>query len=473
MDRFEVKNMEIIFKLLILTYLSSLALAKVSIRPEPSPEVGIMSGESKYYQCVSTSKLEKLIWINPNGQEIVSDPNNGIYTVYILKKNTIKLELKNPKKSDSGIYKCISKNEQNQETSSASFKLHVFNPTVLKATKESYQVNEGDSVRLECLVTSDKDATVEFMWMFGQQDLSQDSRYRIEVSRERSHNLQEIQTISRLEIRNVSKENDGNYVCSVDTTNRFISDSKELKLTVRVQYKPRFDEKTPKSIWVKEETVQQGGPLSVNISCIVHADPEAHISWFTLDKRPVDTTRQTGGVLAKIEGSSNLSTLMLTFRNVDEIRNPRSNSRIKYKCIAENSQGADSRIFEIKTGRIPDSPMVLSLDYKDGAIILELNETNVEPPIDIYRLEISDEAHLFNKSNSKDNTSYVIETALARGEHKVHVYARNPVGWSERPYSSYILSVVNHSNNLNINLKLISTILVISLIYNILLFNNK
>lgn len=93
-----------------------------------------------------------------------------------------------------------------------------------------------------------------------------------------------------------------------------------------------------------------------------------------------------------------MSTLMLTFRNIDEIRNPRPNSRIKYKCRAENTQGADSRLFEIKIGRIPDSPMVVRLDYKEGAIILELNETNVEPPIDIYRLEISDEqAHLFNK----------------------------------------------------------------------------
>lgn len=439
-----MESLSIISLLTILLIITGSIEAKVSIRPEPNGEVGIMSGESKYFQCIGSSNKEKLYWINPQGQEIVNDPNNGIYTVHIVKKNTIKLELKNPTKQDSGVYKCVSRNEQNQEISSAFFKLHVFNPTVVKAPKESYQVNEGDNVRIDCMVTADKDATIEFMWSFGQYDLSQDPRYRIEINRDRSPNPDEIRTISRLEIRNVSKEHDGNYVCAVDTTNRFISDSKELKLTLRVQYKPRFDEKTPSHIWVSEEAVQQGGPLSVNISCIVYADPVATIGWFTADNRPVDHNQPRGGVKTKIVDSINMSTLMLTFRNIDEIRNPRPNSRIKYKCRAENTQGADSRLFEIKIGRIPDSPMVVGLDYKDGAIILELNETNVEPPIDIYRLEISDEqAHLFNKSNAKDNTTYVIETALPRGEHKVNIYAHNPVGWSEQPYSSYFLQVVS------------------------------
>lgn len=113
--------------------------------------------------------------------------------------------------------------------------MHVFNPTIVKATKESYQVNEGNAVRMECVVTSDRQVTIEFMWLFGQYDLSQDPRYRIDVSRESTSNQGEVRTISRLEIRNVSKEHDGNYVCAVDSTNKFISDSKELKLTLRVQ----------------------------------------------------------------------------------------------------------------------------------------------------------------------------------------------------------------------------------------------
>lgn len=85
--------------------------AKVAIRPEPNGEVGMMSGQSKYFQCVGSNR-EKLSWIDPQGREISADPNNGIFVVKI--RNTIKLELKNPTKQDSGQYKCIALNEVNE-----------------------------------------------------------------------------------------------------------------------------------------------------------------------------------------------------------------------------------------------------------------------------------------------------------------------------------------------------------------------
>ncbi|OTF75901.1 hypothetical protein BLA29_011579, partial [Euroglyphus maynei] len=160
-------NMIIEFISLSLLLISIIGIdGEVTIRPEPRGEVGIMTGESKYFQCIGSNSKEKLYWINPRGQEISNDPNNGIYTIHIVKKNTIKLEIKNPAKQDSGVYKCVSRNEKNKETFSTSFRLHVFNPTILKATKESYQVNEGDNVRIDCMVKADKDANIEFMWTF-------------------------------------------------------------------------------------------------------------------------------------------------------------------------------------------------------------------------------------------------------------------------------------------------------------------
>lgn len=99
------------FVYMALGLVTKLTFAQVTIRPDPNKEVGIMSGESKYFQCVGSNKQEKLAWLDPNGREINNDPNNDVYTVYITKKNTIKLELKNPSKQNSGTYKCVSKNE--------------------------------------------------------------------------------------------------------------------------------------------------------------------------------------------------------------------------------------------------------------------------------------------------------------------------------------------------------------------------
>lgn len=52
---------------------------------------------------------DRLIWLDPKNNEVVNDSNLRVYTV--LKKNTLKLELKSPTKEDSGIYKCVARNE--------------------------------------------------------------------------------------------------------------------------------------------------------------------------------------------------------------------------------------------------------------------------------------------------------------------------------------------------------------------------
>lgn len=423
--------------------------AGVNIEPNPNGEVGLMSSESKYFNCKSDSRgtQELLSWVDNNGKEIVNDPANRIYTTQ--KKNMVKLELKNPQKEDTGTYKCVSRNKNGQETSWAYFKLVVFNPTTVSGTT-NYLKSEGTRFTMDCTATSDRDATVEFTWMFENHDLSQDNKYRIDTVHEKVRD--EIRTVSRLEIRNTTKDHDGKYTCLVDTTNRFLSDEKELRINLHVQYKPRFDEKTPKSIWISEEAVQQGGPLSVNISCIVYADPVAKINWKAWNGAPVQTQPHplpNQNMRTVISDAENMSSLTLHYQSIHELKNPKMSMRHRYTCSAANSQGSASNTFEIKVGRIPDSPQIVHIEYKDGSIVLNLNESHVEPPVDIYRLEISDEqAHLFNKSSSTNprepnNNTYVIELNLPRGEHKVNLFAHNPVGWSENPYGSYFFTVVS------------------------------
>lgn len=458
------RSMSAILLGIVLTFLTITVVVdgRITIEPNPNGEVGMMSSDTKYFNCKSDTKghYETLAWIDPSGREIVNDPANRVYVSS--KRNTIKLELKSPNKGDSGPYKCVARNKANQETATAFFKLHVFNPTVLEG-QTNYLKSEGQRVMLECNARSDRDASIEFNWMFGNFDLSQEpGKYRIETQRARSGSSNdEVRTISRLEIRNVTKEHDGKYTCSVDTTNRYLSDEKEIRIQLHVQYKPRFDEKTPRYIWISEEAIQQQGPMTVNISCLVYADPVAKISWSY--GSPVNgPVIPTTGRLApgakyqvSIEDNENMSILSVTYRTIEEIRNPRPNSRIRYVCSAVNTQGNAAHQFEIKVGRIPDSPKILSIDYKDGSIILALNESNVEPPIDIYRLEIADDqAHLFNKSASTPNSmsngnnTYVIELNLPRGDHKVNIYAHNPVGWSENPSGPMFLTVVSGSATL-------------------------
>src|SRR5699024_945214 len=98
----------------------------------------------------------------------------------------------------------------------------------------------------------------------------------------------------------------------------------------------RFEANTPRYIWISEEAVQTGGPLSVNITCFVYADPVAKISWLHgLSRTPVQPTgRQPGpnNLRVDIADNENMSVLTLHYKSIDEIKNPRHNSRIKYEC---------------------------------------------------------------------------------------------------------------------------------------------
>lgn len=73
-----------------------------------------------------------------------------------------------------------------------------------------------------------------------------------------------------------------------------------------------------------------------------------------------------GNVRAQITDTENMSILMLTYSNPNEIKNPRHNSRIKYTCAAQNTHGKATNQFEIKVGRLPESPEIISIDYKEG-----------------------------------------------------------------------------------------------------------
>lgn len=197
------------------------------------------------------------------------------------------------------------------------FKLNVYMPTTVQGNPLVTK-NEGGEVTLECVASYDKDAQVEFTWQFNNFDLTNNPKYQIHTTRSpRSRSNGEIEMVSKLHIRQVTKEHDGKYTCMVDTTNTYISDSKELPITLRVHCKfvncsklfdsllmtklsldaPRFDANTPKHIWISEDNVNQGGPHTVNISCIVAADPSAKIRWLNINHQEIEPSRSMCSLL--------------------------------------------------------------------------------------------------------------------------------------------------------------------------------
>ena len=56
--------------------------------------------------------------------------------------------------------------------------------------------------------------------------------------------------------------------------------------------KPRVLEKTNKKVWIPESVTQ--GPVPVNVTCLVNADPVASFEWYTHEDRRIPTDNTQG-----------------------------------------------------------------------------------------------------------------------------------------------------------------------------------
>ncbi|CAG2181931.1 unnamed protein product, partial [Oppiella nova] len=138
----------------------------------------------------------------------------------------------------------------------------------------------------------------------------------------------------------------------------------------------------------------------------------------------------------RIINTENLSVLSLEYENIGKIRNkfndPNGHSR-QFQCKARNTIGEEKITFELNVGKLPEQPILANYSYEDGVLHLTVNDTRVEPQIDIYKLEISDKQHIyFNASNRNPlaNNTYDIVVEVPSGQHSMKILAHNPVGWS-------------------------------------------
>jgi hypothetical protein len=71
-----------------------------------------------------------------------------------------------------------------------------------------------------------------------------------------------------------------------------------------------------------------------------------------------------------LPATENLSVLSLEYKNLDEIRkkdrkDPLGNMK-KFICEVQNKLGYARNIYELKVGKLPDSPLIHSHEYNDG-----------------------------------------------------------------------------------------------------------
>ncbi|XP_054164601.1 uncharacterized protein LOC128962260 [Oppia nitens] len=421
---------------LIFMIISSFETLIESVRITPHDKLkAIWNTQHLFVNCNKDSKLRDGVinWYSLSNNESITDNSKApVYQQH--SRDSVKLFLVNPSKRYSGVYEC--RHTKDKKTiSSEKFELKIYNSINIDGNKDSYVGVEGDNYKMTCSAKFDPetDPTTEAQvsWLHNNVPIGENEK-QITVRSETKQSVEVKIIRSFLNIKNLNKDQEGIYTCEGQYANSYLTDVKNIDINLRVQFRPRFPENIQKYVWISDDD-QQNSPVFVNVTCLVNADPIAQFQWYTGHGLSIENSN----IKHKITNAENMSVLGIEYENIDKIKNrfndPNNNMIRKFQCKANNTIGEARHLFELSVGKLPIQPMLANYSYDNGKLILTVNNTNIEPKIDIYKLEISDKQHIyFNdsfKSQSGDNT-YEIDVEIPSGEHTMKISAHNPVGWS-------------------------------------------
>lgn len=165
--------------------------------------------------------------------------------------------------------------------------------------------------------------------------------------------------------------------------------------------------------------------MELNITCIVDADPPATVSWYDTNGRQIRTEQRNVNpdILAVIE-KENMSILRYRYKvneaqsgtahnsggmwppaGVNQYERPSGRREmieqpnVQYECRSRNELGSANQVFRLRIGDLPPSPTLVDKRDSGNNLTLVLFQPDVEPPVDFYRIEMSDGVSvIFNSS---------------------------------------------------------------------------
>uniref|UniRef100_A0A8C2BI60 receptor protein-tyrosine kinase n=1 Tax=Cyprinus carpio TaxID=7962 RepID=A0A8C2BI60_CYPCA len=223
---------------------------------------------------ISLSRIENVILIQ--GQEFVLNCstiniNHDVHLSWSIPSETVRtthlshnlrllsvtgLHIKSVKMNDSGVYRCIARNEKG--VSKATVNLEVYEHGFINLTEgedKVVEVREGESLTLSVEMTSYPSPT-EVYWIYNNQQLKNTSEHVITL-----HN-QQYRYISELRLVRVHGSEGGIYTFSANHTYASVNQS----FTVHVICKPVI--------------VSQEGPVDGQVRCVASGYPVPKISWY-------------------------------------------------------------------------------------------------------------------------------------------------------------------------------------------------
>ncbi|XP_035222665.1 hemicentin-1-like isoform X3 [Stegodyphus dumicola] len=210
------------------------------------------------------------------------------------------LALHNIQPEDGGNYVCIASNSAGRDHQSVSLDVHV--PPVITTLPKSQDISVGDILSLHCEASGHPIPSIT--WLLNNTQVT--------------GSVHSIFGRSKLHIQNVSKEDEGTYICLAQNA----AGERKAAAAVRVRAPPIIlDSSGVKSVQVKEAVI---------LDCLVKGDPSPNIIWIKNGQRLELNHR----IQVMMNGS------LFIYNSSDQDSG-------HYKCIASNDFGSAERTAEL------------------------------------------------------------------------------------------------------------------------------
>ncbi|KAM4538461.1 neural cell adhesion molecule 2 isoform X1 [Fundulus heteroclitus] len=326
-------------------------------------KVEISVGESKFFICTAIGEPVRLEWFSPLGERITGSKRMMIQT----EGSRSRLIIYNAIIEDAGIYRCQA-TDASGHTEEASVVLEIYQKLMFRDIQSPQEFRHGETAEVVCDVISSPVPVV--VWYYQDKEITEERHSRFQVLP--NNNLQ---------IRQVTKADEGVYRCEASVEAR--GEINFVDIAVVVNVPPVL------SVFQQSFNATADYQESVTFTCITSGSPDPLVTWHRKGQQLEPSDKY---IFSRLEGGRS----MLTIRNI------RQADGGAFSCKATNKAGSQERELFLKVFVQPHITQLKNVTAVEGSAAMISCVAEGEPLPDISWRRASDGQTFVDGDKSQD-----------------------------------------------------------------------
>uniref|UniRef100_A0A8C2Z015 Neural cell adhesion molecule 2 n=1 Tax=Cyclopterus lumpus TaxID=8103 RepID=A0A8C2Z015_CYCLU len=327
-------------------------------------KVELSVGESKFFICTAIGEPVRLEWYNPQGERILASKRMALHT----ETSRSRLIIYNAIIEDAGIYRCQA-TDGGGHTEEASVVLEIYQRLTFRDVQSPQEFRHGETAEVVCDVISSPVPVV--VWYYQDREITEEHHSRFQVLP--NNNLQ---------VRQVTKADEGVYRCEASVEARGEIDFVDIAVVVNV----------PPVLSVFQQSFNATADYqeSVTFTCMTSGSPDPVVTWHRKGQQLEPSEQYI--IIRQEEGGRS----MLTIRNIRQVDGG------SYTCRATNKAGSQEREIFLKVFVQPHITQLKNVTAVEGSAAMISCVAEGEPLPDISWRRAGDGQSFVDGDKSQD-----------------------------------------------------------------------